>query len=916
MKFFYFLFLYLLNNINCGENILEYYTNYTFISPSEGQVNTYYFYPHYEVGTVNFKIRFSNTLLSCTFTVYDGDKKIDSFSDFNKESLEHELKIPESDPKPKKLKLQVTNNNYNYPYYIYLYNNNYTIPLNISKYYYYQLSLDALEINYDIKNISKNVYIKFKSIVEFAEFGDNIYIRLNDGEIEHIFNETSSTFYMPLKRNYNYTLNMRCNFGHKFTKKTAILIYFEENEDNYRTLFNQNYIIIPFQSIFENNKHYFIDSINLIDGYNLYNFNLNEISSKTNLENLKINIYIKKFSTYNINYIKSNTPTSEAGYDKKYIMTKNNSFTIKAGEDHSENDKTILIYVDINYKYNLNFLYEYSIQKITENKTLEFKSYLLNWYTKYDFAVTYIHPNDTVFITTNYSYTIIPISAAFMKFFKYYYNAHLYVTHKDLFPEFDKILIRYNDEGRSLIDENDKGYFEVFKFNNDINSFNEIRINKDFRNQVIYLDINKDCNNFYYIQIDYSMEKDDYYLCYEMLEKNSYLHIEEMPINIIGFSQNNSNTEIVLLNMKKEYIFKIGYLEQEYNLIKAYLVKNENTTELSISEGQIEMYTFPKNNSRINLNINLFSANLNWQNFINLKIPSIQIEKNLYIEYNNEQNGNRYILNNSGINLYFNNKKTINIDIISEDVNNEDIPIMIKFALNINNLKLITSKEFTLNAGEIALYKFNSEKIKMEFSSKKRFTISYYIDYISEENGIKNDNLLLSPELFKKEDFYSDDIFEISSNLTREKINSKNNNKLFLYLIFSFDSRVTVKEPKEGSSFNYTYLLIGIFALLIISIIVIPAIVRYYRNRKIKLLLNRPLIQSGIISPINVNSGTTSGNYDNNNINNNNLNNRQEDSYFPGKNEIVINDGNKNKNGEINNISRQNDAELASPLTT
>ena len=241
---------------------------------------------------------------------------------------------------------------------------------------------------------------------------------------------------------------------------------------------------------------------------------------------------------------------------------------------------------------------------------------------------------------------------------------------------------------------------------------------------------------------------------------------------------------------------------------------------------------------------------------------------------------------------------------------------MIKFALNINNLKLITSKEFTLNAGEIALYKFDSEKIKMEFSSMKRFTISYYIDYISEENGIKNDNLLLSPELFKKEDFYSDDIFEISSNLTREKINSKNNNKLFLYLIFSFDSRVTVKEPKEGSSFNYTYLLIGIFAILIISIIVIPAIVRYYRNKKIKLLLNRSLIQSGIISPINVNSGTTSGNYDNNNINNNNLNNRQEDSYFPGKNEIVINDGNKNKNGEINNISRQNDAELASPLTT
>ena len=45
---------------------------------------------------------------------------------------------------------------------------------------------------------------------------------------------------------------------------------------------------------------------------------------------------------------------------------------------------------------------------------------------------------------------------------------------------------------------------------------------------------------------------------------------------------------------------------------------------------------------------------------------------------------------------------------------------------------------------------------------------------------------------------------------------------------------------------------------------------------------------------------------------------KSEDSYFPVKNQVVTNDGNKNNNYGINannNISRQNNAELASPLT-
>ena len=159
MKFFYFILLYIISNIKCDEEILEYYKNYTFIAPSSGQKNIYYFYPHYEVGTVNFKIFFSDSSLSCNFSIYDGDNQIDSFDDFYQTSIEHELIIPKSDPKPQILRLEVINKNHNYPYYMYLYNKNYIIPLDISNYYLYQLSLNALEINYEVINLSKDIYL-------------------------------------------------------------------------------------------------------------------------------------------------------------------------------------------------------------------------------------------------------------------------------------------------------------------------------------------------------------------------------------------------------------------------------------------------------------------------------------------------------------------------------------------------------------------------------------------------------------------------------------------------------------------------------------------------------------------------------------------------------------------------------------
>lgn len=133
-----YLFLFYFYYINCQSVILDYYINYTLIPPSDLDGNIYYFFPHYEVGTVNFIMYFPQSELSLDFTVYDGEKEIDYFRDFYEDNLTHVLKIPESNPKPNILKLEVIYYGYkSFPYYLYIYNDNYTIPLNISNYNFY-----------------------------------------------------------------------------------------------------------------------------------------------------------------------------------------------------------------------------------------------------------------------------------------------------------------------------------------------------------------------------------------------------------------------------------------------------------------------------------------------------------------------------------------------------------------------------------------------------------------------------------------------------------------------------------------------------------------------------------------------------------------------------------------------------------
>ena len=441
MKYILFLFLYIYYYIKCEDDILEYYINYTLISPTPTKPQIFHFFPHYEVGTINFIIYFSEPKVNCRFRILDGDKEIDNFISFYGSYLDHTLNIPESNPKPSILMLEVTNTRYEIPYYMYIYNKDYMIPLSLSNYYFYQLSMKNLVINYEIPILSQDIYFKVQSTIEFPELSDNIILNFNEGEIEHILKEKTSYYEVKLIKNKQYKLNLKCNLFSEFTNKTMILIYFEENEKAFKNLIYNN-DIISYKSIFTNDKIFLIDTVNLIDEYNSYTFNLREISEKTNINNIKVNVYIKKYRTYDIDYIKNNTPSSDKQYDEVLTFEKKDSFMIKSINDFSKKEKTILIYLDINYSYQSNPLYEYSIQKISGKKNLEFKSYLFNWYTKYEFYPLKTDNKDTIFITTNHSNTIFPIISSNTRTFTSLYKGYLFVSYPETNTEVNEVLIK------------------------------------------------------------------------------------------------------------------------------------------------------------------------------------------------------------------------------------------------------------------------------------------------------------------------------------------------------------------------------------------------------------------------------------------------------------------------------------------
>ena len=195
-------------------------------------------------------------------------------------------------------------------------------------------------------------------------------------------------------------------------------------------------------------------------------------------------------------------------------------------------------------------------------------------------------------------------------------------------------------------------------------------------------------------------------------------------------------------------------------------------------------------------------------------------------------------------------------------------------------------------------------------SEKNNFEIFYYIDYINEENFNNGDNLLLSPEIFNKKEFASNKIkFEINTELDIEKINSENNN-LTLYLIFSFDSKVTISNSDSNGGINMIIIGIIIGVSVVIVAIIAGIYIFLYKKKKKKILIT-PLNESGN-NEINYNSQATSGNYEENN-----LYNKPEVYDYPNMNEIITNDRNKENNcliTESSDISMENNADRPAPL--
>ena len=191
---FFFFLIYLFNchiSLKDGD-FLEFYKNYTLIPPIGGKIKNYYIEPHFEVGTVDLIMYFSNSALSCAFEFYDGNILFDSIKMHYTDSLNYTLKIPPS--RPSIIRMEVSNLNNEDPYYLYMYNKNYKIPLSIQNYYSYQISVKDLDILYEINDLKENVNLHLEAKIEYPQYNDsiNIIVYNDDNTYSHLFDQTSS----------------------------------------------------------------------------------------------------------------------------------------------------------------------------------------------------------------------------------------------------------------------------------------------------------------------------------------------------------------------------------------------------------------------------------------------------------------------------------------------------------------------------------------------------------------------------------------------------------------------------------------------------------------------------------------------------------------------------------------------------
>ena len=323
-----------------------------------------------------------------------------------------------------------------------------------------------------------------------------------------------------------------------------------------------------------------------------------------------------------------------------------------------------------------------------------------------------------------------------------------------------------------------------------------------------------------------------------------------MPVDIIKFSQNYTNSDTTLLDHEKEYLLKFGYQTRNYRLMNIYFIKKEDSTVLDLKEGIIKMITYPPDDFNITLKLNIDEEiKITNETYINLKLMTKDSTEILDISYLDKT----YKLNNSGVNIFNENEERQMILIISADHSiSKEIPISIKLGIDSNKILYINEKKlYEFNDINYGVIKYTEDKkIKMTFKkiSSDDVTIYYYNIYLYED-FLNDTSSILSPVIFNNNSktIESEEYdFEIETALDPERYNNNLNNYLKksenegLYLFFSFDGKVEIDlsdggddsgdSDSDDKSNAMTYIVIFGIILPLIIIIVILFLYFYYKK--------------------------------------------------------------------------------------
>ena len=119
---------------------------------------------------------------------------------------------------------------------------------------------------------------------------------------------------------------------------------------------------MAYTTIYSNNKWYIIDSINSIDNINSYILKIKE--GYNSAYSSIFNIRIKRYETYDTNYIKNNIPILDDDYDEEIKLESNNIMNfVTCRKINCQYSKTILIQIELNYNCSFSNNYTYELQK-------------------------------------------------------------------------------------------------------------------------------------------------------------------------------------------------------------------------------------------------------------------------------------------------------------------------------------------------------------------------------------------------------------------------------------------------------------------------------------------------------------------------------------------------------------------------